>query len=594
MEQTEIVSQTPTGSEPVTATPAPAAAQAVMFQRLRWQLLRNSLRSVVFASSIRLGTILILSVVIWVFLFVIAYLGYKFLQIQDQKERMAIIDLMCGILFDLMFMVLAVMLFFSGGLILYSSLFNTQETSFLLCTPVRADQLFAYKFQGAMAFASWAFFLLGSPVLIAYGIFFRAPWYFYALLPLYAVGFVLLAGSCGAIACLLIVRFVPQRRKQVLIGAMLLLCAGIGAWGVHLLRTAQTIHWTHDAAKEVLSQFAFAQSILAPTHWVTQGLMAARKGDLPLASYRLALIMSNGLFFYVLAAWVSSRVYRPGFNRLATGGQMRKRYGGGRVDRFVGRALGFLDTQTRLLMIKDFRTFRRDPAQWAQVAIFLVPALLYFANIRRFHSDNLGADPLGRAYQNGVSMINLSATALLLCTYTGRFVYPMLSLEGRKFWILGLLPLQRDRLLWGKFAFSAIWSLLVSEALIFMSDMMLGVSLPILAVHMLAIFVIALGLSGISVGLGAKMANFRETDPSKIAVGMGGTVNLAAGLLFLILEVLLLAGPWHLKLAMENLGKSTTMDMWAALSTVTGLALGLLAVAIPMRIGAQALRQMEF
>ena len=32
------------------------------------------------------------------------------------------------------------------------------------------------------------------------------------------------------------------------------------------------------------------------------------------------------------------------------------------------------------------------------------------------------------------------AIALLLCTYTGRFVYPMLSLEGRKFWVLGLLP----------------------------------------------------------------------------------------------------------------------------------------------------------
>src|SRR5262249_17422628 len=155
------------------------------------------------------------------------------------------------------------------------------------------------------------------------------------------------------------------------------------------------------------------QSILAPTHWVTQGLTAARKGDLAQASYRLALVTSNGLFAYVVTAWVASLVYRPGFNRLATGGQMRKRYGGGTLDRVVGTALSFLDPQTRLLMIKDFRTFRRDPAQWAQVAIFLVPGLLYFANVRRFQADNLGADALGQAYQNGVSMINLAATALL-------------------------------------------------------------------------------------------------------------------------------------------------------------------------------------
>jgi ABC-2 type transport system permease protein len=260
----------------------------------------------------------------------------------------------------------------------------------------------------------------------------------------------------------------------------------------------------------------------------------------------------------------------------------------------VSRALAFLDTQTRVLMLKDFRTFRRDPAQWAQVAIFLVPGLLYFANIRRFHTDSFAADTLGRMYQNGVSMINLAATALLLCTYTGRFIYPMLSLEGRKFWILGLLPLRRERLLWGKFAFSATWSVVVSELLILMSDVMLGVSWPILVVHALTILLVALGLSGISVGLGATMANFRETDPSKIAVGMGGTLNLAAGLLFLLLEVLLMAGPWHLRMASEQVQASTTFPMWSGACMFLGVVIGVLAVAVPMRLGAQTLRDMEF
>ena len=95
------------------------------------------------------------------------------------------------------------------------------------------------------------------------------------------------------------------------------------------------------------------------------------------------------------------------------------------------------------MIIKDFRTFRRDPVQWAQVLIFTGLLTLYFANTRRFYNEDLG-----RAYQNGVSLLNLAATALLLCSYTGRFIFPMLSLEGRKFWILGLLPLPRERLLW--------------------------------------------------------------------------------------------------------------------------------------------------
>src|SRR5207245_10370383 len=95
------------------------------------------------------------------------------------------------------------------------------------------------------------------------------------------------------------------------------------------------------------------------------------------------------------------------------------------------------------------------------------------------------------------------ATAFLTCDYTGRFFYPMLSLEGRRFWILGLLPLRRDRLLWGKFAFSATGSLLIAEALIILSDLMLGMPLLALAVHMLTVGVVAVGLSGLGVGLGA-------------------------------------------------------------------------------------------
>src|SRR5205823_7978896 len=120
-------------------------------------------------------------------------------------------------------------------------------------------------------------------------------------------------------------------------------------------------------------------------------------------------------------------------------------------------------------------------------------------------------------YQNGLSLLNLTTTGLLLCIYTGRFIYPMLSLEGKKFWILGLLPLRRERLLWGKFAFSAVGALLIAEALILLSDLMLGMPWLAVVVHVLTVAVLAVGLSGLSVGLGACMPTFQETDPSKIA-----------------------------------------------------------------------------
>src|SRR5439155_1835658 len=88
-----------------------------------------------------------------------------------------------GILFDFLFLSLLVMLFFSSGIIVYGSLFSSPESAFLLSTPARADHVFAFKFQTALAFSSWAFLLLGGPILITYGVVYAVSWHFFVLLP---------------------------------------------------------------------------------------------------------------------------------------------------------------------------------------------------------------------------------------------------------------------------------------------------------------------------------------------------------------------------------------------------------------------------
>jgi ABC-2 type transport system permease protein len=253
--------------------------------------------------------------------------------------------------------------------------------------------------------------------------------------------------------------------------------------------------------------------------------------------------------------------------------------------------LPFIHPQTRLLIIKDFRTFRRDPQQWGQVLLFTGLLVLYFTNIRR-----LFVKDIDWPYQNAISFINLCAISLLLCTYTGRFIYPMLSLEGSKFWILGLLPLRREQLLWGKFAFSTAGGLILAESLMLLSDLMLEMPWQALVLHLFTVAVLAAGLSGLSVGLGAIMPNFRETDPSKIAVGFGGTLNLVAGLLFLLLILGLMAGPWHLFMALTPPEKEPPTLMLPVVLFCLGLGLivGLASVLLPLRAGIRALRQMEF
>jgi ABC-2 type transport system permease protein len=531
--------------------------------------------------------------VVWIFVFGISAETMKYLEKQGIPLHLGIVEA----IFDVLFLFLTFGLVASSGVILYGSLFSSEETAFLLTTPASADQVFAYKFQGALAFSSWGFLLLGSPVLIAYGFATSVPAYYYGFILLFFLGFVLVPGSLGALGCLLLVNFAPRRRKQVLVAGSVLAIAGLAYWLLSLRPPNLDNALNRDFVERLLEQFAFAQGPISPNHWMTRGLQSAARGQLGRTFYFLLLVWSNGLFLYLLTAWTARKLYRQAYNRVATGGTLRRRYGGHWLDQFLDKVLAFLGPQTRVLIIKDFRTFRRDPTQWAQVLIFTAIMILYFSNMRQFFQGDFG-----RTYQNLISQTNLAATALLMCAYTGRFIYPMLSLEGRKFWVLGLLPLKRDHLLLGKFAFSATWALLIAEFLVVFSDVMLGMPAWVVGMHSLTVVVLALGLSGLSVGLGAWMPNFRESDPSKIAVGFGGTLNLVAGLLYLLFIFLLMSLPVHLHYAVVglrreeragyNFGEITSW--WLGIGAFVGLVLGALAVILPLRLGARSLRSLEF
>ncbi len=438
---------------------------------------------------------------------------------------------------------------------------------------------------------------MGCPILFAYGIVYAVSWHFFALLPFLLIGFILMPGSLGSIACFLIVNFLPHRRKQILAVMMLGLALIAVGWGIFvahdtnlLMRRNANRSEVRDALQQLVGQFEFARSRFAPSHWMTEALLSTVRGDLEPVARPVALIWSNGLFFYLLATIVARTLYRRGFNRIATGGNLRKRYGGGRLDRFLTGLLGFLDPQTRLLIIKDFRTFRRDPAQWAQVLIFIGLAMLYVLNSRQFFQAGVDTK-----FAHGLSLLNLCATALLMCAFMGRFIFPLMSLEGKKFWILGLLPLKRDRLLWGKFYFAACGALSLAIWLVMVGDYLLGLDAIAIGLHLVSVFMLALGLSGLSVGLGAAIPNFRETDPSKIAVGFGGTLNLIVGFMFLLTVIGLISAPYHIILMLrpEEHLPAPLLALVGALAAA-GVAIGFAGVFVPLRMGIRALRQMEF
>jgi ABC-2 type transport system permease protein len=267
------------------------------------------------------------------------------------------------------------------------------------------------------------------------------------------------------------------------------------------------------------------------------------------------------------------------------------------IDRIAQTLMVGLPRQTQHLIIKDLRLFRRDPVQWSQFLIFFGLLLLYFLNVDRFRQHRSDVSVL--TWVNIVSFLNLAVVGLILSTFTTRFIYPLISLEGRRFWILGRLPVNRDTILWGKFLFAACGSWLPCASLVLLSDLMLDVTMMVVSIHQLICLLLCIGLAGMAVGLGAMMPNFQEQSPSKIAAGFGGTLNLVLSALYIMVVVLLTALPCHFYLLGH--GSDTPLSVvdarylrtWLAMGVVGSLVLGALVTIIPMQGGLKAFRRME-
>jgi|SRR5579883_288055 len=565
----------------------PVADQGAIFRWLRMRLFRNNLRAAIQSGRIRLFTMLATSAIVAAFTFGISLYLFNELAVNKIPFKGAIVEA----LFDLLFFTLGTMLIFSTGIILYASLFTSPESRFLLCSPARADHIFATKFQSAVAFSSWGFIILGVPIFVGYGLVSGVPWYFYPLLPLYLLGYVLLPGSVSAAGCLLLVRYMPRNRKQFFTLVGLAIAVATVFWMYRIvLGFKHSIATNGRELDDLIGQFDLLRSGVAPSHWMTRGVMAAARGDLTGALLPLAQVWSNGLVLFLVAAWIAKRVYRAAYDRMSAFGRAKKVYGTSPLDRLMSALVFYLDKQTRVLVVKDFRTFRRDPTQWVVLALFGVLMLVGASNFRQYYSADLAVMD-----KYAISLTNLSGTAILLCAGLSRFVFPLISLEGRKFWILGLTPVSRDQILRGKFAFAATGSLIVAEGLILMSDALLGLPLEGILLHAVTLAIIAVGLSALNVGLGAYLPTFRETDPSKIVVGFGGTVNMVIGLAFLVGVIGTMVVPFHV----AQLAKSATsgvarINPWVYSGIPAGVILGVLAVVLPLRAGAKSLRNMEF
>ncbi|NDC63840.1 MAG: hypothetical protein EBZ59_07655 [Planctomycetia bacterium] len=574
----------------------PIEAESQLFLRLRATIAWETVRSMLSEARLRLSLVAMLSAMFWASLYGLFMEAFTFLDALHAE--------VISLLFNAFFSSLMVMLVFSTGILMYGGLYRSSEARLLITLPCRAETIVAHKFREAVWFSSWGFVLLGSPMLVAYGVVRNSPWTYFVLLAPFMLSFVVIPATIGSICCMAMVAWLPRLRLQAFSLAAAAVCLG-GIWiGWSTFAGGRAQGMTPAWFEQTLARLSITEQKLLPSWWLSTGLIeAARRGDgegesrqaLSEAAKFLALLVANGMMLQLLAGSLARACYLLGYSQLAGEVPSRRRKPIGWFDNALVNAGSAAGRPLRLLLVKDLRLFRRDISQWSQFVIFFGLLGLYFLGLRSFNYNS--------AYSSMIGFLNLAVVGLILSTFTTRFVFPMISLEGRRFWILGLLPVHRDQIVWSKFLFSCIGGLAPCCGLVLLSDCMLGIPRRLIVIHEICCVVLCMGLSGIAVGLGARMPDLRESSPSKISSGFGGTLSLVVSSLFIIAVVIIAALPSHLFLATGLLGHggpqpggflswaSGPQGTAAAIGLVVGI--GLAATFVPLALGLRAFRRLE-
>jgi ABC-2 type transport system permease protein len=499
---------------------------------------------------------------------------------------LSLVELLAPRVLAVFALVLFVLLIFSNALLAHATLYRSAELPLLLVSPLSFRTLYLERFIEIVTFSSWSTAYLGSPIVLAYGLVRHAGWQFYAGAALLFVPFVTIPAAVGAIMAMLVVRFLPRLPRLVL-GASAVLALGAAFIFFRGQLTDVRFKEISDLSA-VLRLTDEAASPLLPSSWFANGLLAGTRGSAGDVTYDLLLLVANALFLTWLGGEVAQAFFHQGWSGLAGAARRAKAHPAHDHGDALTRLLAPISDPVRSLTVKDIRLFIRDPAQWSQFALFFGMLLLYVANMRP------GTHGFSTTFWQGwITLLNTVAGLLVLATLTTRFVFPLLSLEGRRFWILSQAPLSRRRVVVQKFWLSVAFSAAITAGLVLLSGWRLRLTVIPFAFSLFTVLAASLALSGLAVGLGSLYPNFREESPARIVSGLGGTLTFILSVMY----VVAVAGVETAVLQWSTLGRhfgGVGAYPWAiALATLLTLAVTALTTLVPLRFGIRNLERLE-
>ena len=495
-------------------------------------------------------------------------------------------------LLSLFFLSFTGILLFSNIVTSLAAFYLSDDLPVVNAAPIDRLRIFYARLAESVAGSSWMVLVFGAPVLLAYGVVHRAGLSYYLLTLVLGPLYFLIPAAIGVCVTTILVNVFPARRARDL---LMILGVAFIAVAFLMFRAIRPERLVDPNAFANLAQFfgalAVPDSPWLPSTWATSALGLAMRGRGGWGMPALQLALTSGAFVFI-AAWFTSALYFGGWSKAQEGRRAT-------LNRFQGEwlhrlSVRFLGMRAGAILAKDARSFFRDAGQWSQLLLLLALVGIYLLSIQALPFDVLTFDTT--TYRNAVAFMNLGMGGFVLAAVSARFLFPSVSAEGRAVWIVRSAPMSARELVRAKLAGGILPILVVGEVISLSSSYLLHVDAFFVWNGAITTAVIAVAVSALAVGMGARMPDFKAENLAKVAAGFGGVVYMAAALVYLGVIVLLESYPTYLVYALGRYRLPAQPGQLAACIACYG---GVLAVSAftawwALETGAASLEAREF
>ncbi|MES2642181.1 MAG: hypothetical protein V4850_22045 [Myxococcota bacterium] len=442
-------------------------------------------------------------------------------------------------LLEMLLASLFVMLTFSNVITALSTYFLSDDLELVLGLPVSRTTFHYGRFIDTLAQSSWMMAIFGLPVFLAYGLRMEAGVSYYLSLIVAIPALLVIATNVGIVAATVLVNVFSAKRTRelmVILGLMLVAALFIAMRSLRPERLVNAQEFESLAA--YLAELQLPAPTLFPPRWASE-VLAATLLYTPFPWMEAGLLVTGALASAAVSRWTVAWGFDTGWSRAQEA----------RAARFY-RSPGFdwivrpLPPAWRAMAGKEFRIFARDPSQWSQVFLLMGVCGIYLVSVQSLPINSFQGAVL-KAMKQAVAFLNLGMGGFVMAAIAARFQFTAVSREGRAWWVLRGAPIDPATMLRAKAVLGLIPMTVVGLVVVVGSGMLLDAPLGLLALETVTTVLLAYGISGLALAMGAVWPDFRADTAARAASSPAAVFFMVVALVMVFLVLTLEAvGVW--------------------------------------------------